>query len=726
MTPERLRHRSGATAAPTILPAGRTCHAAERRSAAVTPEVWKLPAVAPARARLPVGPCVVDLERDALFDARGEPVPLRPQAWGVLRCLAERRGCVVGKQALMDAVWRDVIVTDDSLVQAVADIRRALGRTARQWLRTVPGRGYVLIAEPEPEPALAVGPAAELPAGPDAARTLGERLRARAAARFVGREAELAQLRAAVGRAAPAHALSFVHGPGGIGKSTLLERLRLLSDPGVHVVSVNGAELLPTPQGVLDGVGAALGLGDRAITAEALAAAWSARGRSVLLLDTFEALAPVQGWLRDRWLPGLPAGVSIVLAGRHAPDSRWCAHPLWGGAMRIVPLGMLGAEACARLIERHGVPAALCDDLARRAHGLPLAAVLLASEACRTGRPPEALGEELVQALTRRCLDQAPSADHREALLACALARRADRALIAHLFDRDRAESLFDWLAAQGYVSGSREGLRLHDLMREAVLADTGWCDRERFRTLRRTVIRFLAGRVRPGRDASEATLDLFYARRLTPGFRRFHDVDGLARVCTGIGSRADLPAVLSFATRHLPESEYASFRQWAAHPAADLIVVRERDGGLCGVAILLRTGALGDAEIDADPVIASVRAALGPRWREPAAGTHSILARHWFAVGDPSAPSPGLTALMAYANPLFADPALRLFVLWSQIPPYLEPMFPELGFGALPGCDRELSGRRYRMIVRDWQAEPWGAWVRRIVTPEASGPQAV
>jgi hypothetical protein len=632
----------------------------------------------------------------------------------------------------MDAVWRDVIVTDDSLVQAVADIRRALGQGARQWLRTVPGRGYVLIAGPEP----AVGTAAEPPDEPaaeppdeplpvpDPARTLGDRLRARAAARFVGREAELGLLRAAVGRGAPAHALCFVHGPGGIGKSSLLERLRLLSDPGVDVVSVNGAELLPSPQGVLDGIGAALGLGDRAITADALAAAWSARGRSVLLLDTFEALAPVQGWLRDSWLPGLPAEVSVVLAGRHAPDSRWCAHPLWGGAMRVVPLGMLGADACARLIERHGAPAALCDDLARRARGLPLAAVLLASEACRTGRLPEALGEELVRALTRRCLDQAPSAAHREALLACALARRADRALIAHLFDRDRAESLFDWLAAQGYVSGSREGLRLHDLMREAVLADTDWCDRERFRTLRRTVIRCLAGRVRPGRDAWEATLDLFYARRLTPGFRRFHDVDGLARVCTGIGTRTDLPAVLAFASRHLPESEHASFRRWAAHPAADLVIVRERDGGLCGVAVLLHTHALGDAEIDADPVVASVRAALGPRWREPTAGTHSILARHWFAVGDPSAPSPGLTALMAYANPLFADPALRLFVLWSQIPPYLEPMFPELGFGSLPGCDRELSGRPYRMIVRDWQAEPWGAWVRRAVTPEAGGPQ--
>jgi DNA-binding winged helix-turn-helix (wHTH) protein len=686
---------------------------------------------APVRVRLPLGRCVLDLERQVLLDPRGEPVRLRPRAWNVLRCLAEREGRLVGKGALMTAVWRDAAVTDDSLVQAVADIRRALGAEARQVLRTVPGRGYLLLAGSagrlDPETDAASGAAQSGAARSRAvAASLGDRLRERAARRFVGREAELELLGAAVGRAPPEHALFFVHGPGGIGKSTLLEQLRRMAEPGVDVVSVNGAELLPTPQGVIDGMGSALALAQRLPTADDVRRAWAERGRSVLLLDGFEALDPVQGWMRDTWLPGLPGDLTVVLAGRRAPDSRWSAHPLWGGAMQPVPLGMLGASACAELVAAHGTPAALCARLAKRSGGLPLAAVLLAAEVRRTGRLPQALGDALVIALTHRCLEQSPSAQHREALLACALARCATRGLLVHLFGAPAGEGLFAWLAEQGYVSSSRDGLRLHDLMREAVLAEAGGCDRDRFRELRREVVRWLAARLGPGRDAWDATLDFFYARRNAPGFRRYHDVDGRARTRTQIGVDADLNEVFAFAGEHLPGSEHAALRRWVVHPAAEVVTIRADERSVCGVAVLLRLDALDDGDVLGDPVVAGLRAALGSAWSEPAGRTYSLFARHGFTEGHPEAPTPALTAMMASVNPHFADPALRLFALWGPIPRFLEAMYVELGFQRLPGAARDLDAHRYEMIVRDWQAEPWGDWVRRVVTPglPAHGPE--
>lgn len=695
------------------------------------------PAGSAAGVRLRLGTCRLDLERELLLDAQGDVLPLRRRAWEVLRRLAARAGHLVGKDELIAAVWPHGAVTDDSLVQAVADIRRALGPGGHAVLRTLPRRGYLLVAEPlageggtpgEGRDPLsngrsARGEAREAPVDgvglPAAAGCLADRLRAEAARRFVGREAELTALRPAVARALPAQALYFVHGPGGVGKSSLLERLRLMADPGVRLICVDGAELIATPRGVLDGVAAALGEREHPAAPTAPAELWAERGRSVLLIDTFEALEPVQGWMRDRWLPSLPAGVSVVLAGRRAPDSRWSAHPLWAGAMRTVALGMLEPTACARLAQAHGAPVALCERLARRARGLPLAAVLLAGEARRTGRLPDGLGEELVRALTRRCLEQAPSGAHREALLACALARRATRLLLEHLFGAGRADALFDWIAAQGYVSATRDGLHLHDLIREAVLADTGGCDRDRFRELRRTIVRYLATRLGPGRDAWDATLDFFYARRLSPGFRRFHDIEGLARVSTSLCTAGELGDVIAFARRSLTAAEHASFRRWADHPAAAVVAVRTQDGTVCAASIMLHTAALSAEDIAGDPVVAAARASLGADWCEPAGRTYSMFFRHWFAAGTTSAPNPGLTALMAYANALFADPALRLLVVWSAIPDYLAPMWPELGFRTLPECARELGGRRFDLLVRDWQAESWTAWVRRVVTPE-------
>jgi TolB-like protein len=97
-----------------------------------------------------VGDRIVDFARELLLDGRGDMVPLRPRAWLVLRLLALRAERLVGKDEILDEVWSDCEVTEDSLVQAIGDIRRALGKAGRVALRTLPRRGYMLVANGEP------------------------------------------------------------------------------------------------------------------------------------------------------------------------------------------------------------------------------------------------------------------------------------------------------------------------------------------------------------------------------------------------------------------------------------------------------------------------------------------------------------------------------------------------------------------------------------------------
>jgi TolB-like protein/DNA-binding winged helix-turn-helix (wHTH) protein len=78
----------------------------------------------------------------------GKAVNLRSQSSEVLSALAARQGETVSKDALMQAVWPDTFVTDDSLTQCIADIRRALGDAAHVILETLPKRGYRLNADP--------------------------------------------------------------------------------------------------------------------------------------------------------------------------------------------------------------------------------------------------------------------------------------------------------------------------------------------------------------------------------------------------------------------------------------------------------------------------------------------------------------------------------------------------------------------------------------------------
>jgi transcriptional activator of cad operon len=96
--------------------------------------------------------------------ARGEErVRLEARAMRLLLCLAETPGEVVSIDALLNQVWSGVVVTPDSVYQAVAALRRLLGDDAKQpaYIVTVPRLGYRLIA---PVEALADTPPAPRPA----------------------------------------------------------------------------------------------------------------------------------------------------------------------------------------------------------------------------------------------------------------------------------------------------------------------------------------------------------------------------------------------------------------------------------------------------------------------------------------------------------------------------------------------------------------------------------
>ena len=104
------------------------------------------------------GEFALDTSRGVLLRNQ-EEVNLRPQSIAVLRILLEHHGQLVSKDELYDRVWSGKAVTDDSLTQCVADIRRALQDTDRKLLRTLPRRGLlfdsdVTIEQPNSDPTL--------------------------------------------------------------------------------------------------------------------------------------------------------------------------------------------------------------------------------------------------------------------------------------------------------------------------------------------------------------------------------------------------------------------------------------------------------------------------------------------------------------------------------------------------------------------------------------------
>lgn len=277
--------------------------------------------------------------------------------------------------------------------------------------------------------------------------TIGQRLAALDADRFVGRAAALEHL---VGLLeADAHRVVLVHGPGGIGKSTLLRELGRRSERrGWEVVWVEARDL-PPETGAL----------------EALVAPARPAPRVLLVLDSWEQAEVLTRHLRDVLLPSLPEGWRIVVSSRLAPGAEW-GQDGWEHLATELPVGPLDdeeARACARA---HGAPEPDVDSLAHWAMGSPLAIVLgAASAGSLTGGRP--VPPEVAEPLVRRVLGREPS---RLGLLGCAaIASRTDWAtLAAALPDEDPDEGLA-WLGQQAYSEVVTGGLALHAALAESL-----------------------------------------------------------------------------------------------------------------------------------------------------------------------------------------------------------------------------------------------------------------
>src|SRR5262249_2839145 len=85
----------------------------------------------------------LDLARGCLRTGDRD-IDLRPKTFRVLRHLAENAGRLVPKQELYEIVWPNVVVSDDSLVQCVRELRQALGDDKYRLIKTVSRRGYLL------------------------------------------------------------------------------------------------------------------------------------------------------------------------------------------------------------------------------------------------------------------------------------------------------------------------------------------------------------------------------------------------------------------------------------------------------------------------------------------------------------------------------------------------------------------------------------------------------
>src|SRR5271170_1125390 len=88
-------------------------------------------------------------EREFVLLKAGSAVQVEPKAFRVLLFLLRNPGRLVTKDEIIDAVWNDCSVSDNSVTKSIATLRRLLGDDPREprYISTVQSVGYRFLCD---------------------------------------------------------------------------------------------------------------------------------------------------------------------------------------------------------------------------------------------------------------------------------------------------------------------------------------------------------------------------------------------------------------------------------------------------------------------------------------------------------------------------------------------------------------------------------------------------
>jgi hypothetical protein len=536
--------------------------------------------------------------------------------------------------------------------------------------------------------------------------TLGEVLASRRRRRFVGRIAELELVQAALDATEPPFSVLWLNGPGGIGKTSLLDVIAELARQaaGSNVVRIDGRDVPPSAPAVMDALCGALGApkdGEAIVVPQ---------GRLVLLVDAYERLGGVDDWVRTWLLPRLPATALTVVAGREPPGPAWRADPAWRELLRVVALRNLDPEESRSYLRACGVDEPVHDRLVEVTHGHPLGLSLLADVAVRGGDVVlSPLTPDLVGTLVRRFVDVVPVGPQRRALEVSALARVTTEPLLRDTLGLDDANDVFAWLRDLSFVESGPDGVFAHDLARDVLDADLRWRDPEGYKDVFRRVRRHITDALKSsrGRDQQRAVFDLKFVFRNLPSVLSPVDWDAWGSHYPEPVGPGDTGSILELVAAAEGDDSAAIAGRWLDRQPEGFIVVRGEDGEVQGFAALLDLTAVSDVDRRVDPG-AEAAWQYAHRLAPPRPGETITQTR--FVVDRDAYQGPSLTlnaVAIATVQRYLESPKLAWDFLTLHEPEPWDEYFALADQPRATGADFVIDGRRYGLYSHDFRRRP-------------------
>ena len=546
--------------------------------------------------------------------------------------------------------------------------------------------------------------------------SVADRLAKAAAAAFVGRAQERSRLTALLGPDGPAAV--FVHGPGGIGKTALVTGT-LASLPLTNVV-LDGRQVEPTVTGALAALGAALAVATPSSVPSAAGAIADA-GTDVLVIDSFERLNLLDGWIRNELAAALPASVTVLLVGRRGPNAAWRTAPGWRTLLAELVVGPMTGPDVDQLLEAHGVRGDDAQRIRTFARGHPLAVVVAAEALARRPGLPLRSGApaEVVEELFAVMLDDLPP-QHRATVEAVSVLRRVTLPLLAAVVDGQEAEEAWATLRHLPFTTTTAHGLELSGVAAPVLLEALELRDPLRVRDLRARAARAILDALGAGPDW-QSTADLLHLVQ-NPLVRDAYAPPGMVQHPVERPRPDDEDEIIAIARRFTGDDSARLTERWWQSRREAFSVVRDGRGDVAGFSVTAPLDDLDDGPPE-DPVIAAVSGHLS---RDPlASGGRAVLFRWALGSRHGEHPSPEVAALVVDLKRTYLELRATLRRVYTVVADWAAaaPVLGVMGFDPLE--EVRVGDRAFVLARLDFGPGGVDAWIGRHVLAEQRAPNS-
>jgi hypothetical protein len=559
---------------------------------------------------------------------------------------------------------------------------------------------------------------------------LADRLNAAHRFFFVGRALEQSLFMSALSAERLPFYVLYVHGPGGVGKTTLLKQfIDICSQTGVSPIYLDARNIDPSPASFIAGVQSALGLTSPASPFDFLA---NQLTRFSLFIDTYENLAPLDEWVCKEFLPQLPENVVVVLAGRQPPSLAWRADPAWQAMIQVLALRNLEPEASRTYLQKRNVPEDQHQAMLEFTHGHPLALSLVADVFAQRENArfvPEET-PDVVKTLLEQFVQKVPGPAHRTALEACSLVRVTTEALLCAMLENAEVHDLFEWLRGLSLIEFRRGGLFPHDLAREALVADLRWRNPDWYHELKRRARKYYSGHLEhtSSQEQQRILLDYIFLHRDNPVVRPFFEWQVSGSALTDTLRNSDLPALLAMVANHEGQESASLAALWLEQRPEDALVMRDAKGVPAGFITLVPMHYTQVSEdYDPDPALRAARVFLD-RKAPLRSGERATFFRFWMAKDTYQDVSPIQSLIfIQMVRHYLSTPGLAYTFLPCANADFWAPVFTYADLHRIPEADFTINGHRYGVYGHDWRVLPPLAWLELMGEREnAAAPETV